>query len=244
MNLKSLTSIFAFFACLLGHAQENRIIYVDFEPDSCMYVPSSTCDFWIDLNNDGDADIHMNRYWTSIAMFFDIHSLKDNLSLCSAEENDTLMQIQNWRDKLSFAERHECWGYRFEDEGNYYYGWFRTYTVKQGDDKRWCFDKYAYCTIPDYPLRWGQTELNTSVDENSEGVFAVYPNPAKQSVTLIGQQIAEARLYSVTGQLVATKQGEGTESLTMDISGLPSGLYFVAVISRDGRKCVKKVVKE
>ncbi|MCQ2321542.1 MAG: T9SS type A sorting domain-containing protein [Bacteroidales bacterium] len=56
--------------------------------------------------------------------------------------------------------------------------------------------------------------------------------------------MAEARLYSVTGQLVATKQGNGTESLTVDVSGLPSGLYFVTAIGEDGSRSELKVVKE
>ena len=46
------------------------------------------------------------------------------------------------------------------------------------------------------------------------------------------------------GQLVAAKQGNGTESLTVDVSGLPSGLYFVAAIGEDGSRSVQKVVKE
>jgi hypothetical protein len=42
---------------------------------------------------------------------------------------------------------------------------------------------------------------------------------------------------------VATATGEG-ERLTVDLSGLPSGIYFVNVTDKEGRKCVRKVVKE
>lgn len=89
----------------------------------------------------------------------------------------------------------------------------------------------------------GSLGTNEVITADRETIFA-YPNPFKENITLIGEQIAEVRLYSITGQLVATKQGEGTESLTVDISDLPSGLYFVTAIGKDGRKCVQKVVKQ
>ncbi len=43
---------------------------------------------------------------------------------------------------------------------NCYYGWFRIYLLMNGTDWPWvALDKKAYCTIPNYPLRWGQTNF-------------------------------------------------------------------------------------
>ena len=51
------------------------------------------------------------------------------------------------------------------------------------------------------------------------------------------------RVINTLGQCVATVKGEG-EQLTLDISNLPAGVYFVNITNKDGRKCVRKVLKE
>lgn len=45
------------------------------------------------------------------------------------------------------------------------------------------------------------------------------------------------------GQRVATATGVG-EMLSISIAELPAGIYFVTVSDAEGRKCVRKVVKE
>jgi hypothetical protein len=42
---------------------------------------------------------------------------------------------------------------------------------------------------------------------------------------------------------VATARGEG-ETMRIDLSELPIGVYFVNITNKEGRKCVQKVVKE
>lgn len=145
-------------------------------------------------------------------------------------------------------------GFHKVDGNDNYYAWAKIYFYIDGHGHHPSYGEYelvyafcdcmAYCTIPDYPLRWGQTDLTWGVEEDGEPFVAIHPNPANDSFTLTGEQLSEARLYSVTGQLVGTKQGNGTESLTMDISDLSSGLYFVTAIGKDGQKCVQKVVKQ
>lgn len=71
----------------------------------------------------------------------------------------------------------------------------------------------------------------------------VYPNPTKGTVTISGDNLKQADLYNAIGQRVASVQGQG-ETLQIDIANLPSGIYFVNVTDSEGRKCVKKVVKQ
>jgi hypothetical protein len=108
----------------------------------------------------------------------------------------------------------------------------------------WCFDKCAYCTIPDYPIVWGQTEI-LGVEENGESnAFAtIHPNPTTGMVTIMGENVKRAEVTNMLGQHVATASGQG-EQLTVDISRLPAGVYFVSVTDESGKKCVHKVVKE
>ena len=102
----------------------------------------------------------------------------------------------------------------------------------------------AYCTIPNYPLCVGQTDFTWDLQENMTTVQAtVYPNPTTGLVTITGQDLKQAEVFNTLGQRVATAKGEG-ERMTVDISALPAGVYMVNITDKDGRKCVKKVVKE
>ena len=71
----------------------------------------------------------------------------------------------------------------------------------------------------------------------------LYPNPATGFVTITGTNLKQAQIINTLGQCVATVKGEG-EQLTLDISNLPAGVYFVNITDKGGRKCVRKVVKE
>ena len=71
----------------------------------------------------------------------------------------------------------------------------------------------------------------------------VFPNPAKDRVVIEGIEAAEVQIFNTIGQCVASATGKG-EPFTIDISNLPTGVYFVNVTDGEGRKCVKKVVKE
>jgi hypothetical protein len=59
----------------------------------------------------------------------------------------------------------------------------------------------------------------------------------------MGHDLKAAVVFNTLGQQVATATGEG-ETLQIDIANLPIGVYFVNVTDGEGRKCVRKVVKE
>jgi hypothetical protein len=102
----------------------------------------------------------------------------------------------------------------------------------------------AYCTIPNYPLRVGQTSFDWGMEENDATAFAIiHPNPTTGLVTITGKDLRQVEVFNMIGQRVATAQGKG-ETLQVDIAELPAGVYFVRVTDTEGRKCVSKVVKE
>ena len=136
-------------------------------------------------------------------------------------------------------------GLRFNKGGVYYYGWVEAYFFYERSS--WFklkVSRTCYCTIPNYPLRWGQTSLAYDLTENESAAFATLcPNPTNGLVTITGENLRQAEMFNLLGQRVAEVHGGGNP-MTVDISGLPAGLYFVNVIDEQGRKCVRKVVKE
>lgn len=71
-------------------------------------------------------------------------------------------------------------------------------------------------------------DLTVSVTENNEVVFAMYPNPAKDNVTIESAKDAVVKIYSVNGQMLSQQNiNEGIN--TIDLSGLNAGIYIVSV---------------
>ena len=179
------------------------------------------------------------------------------------DENDTLIPNapNGWRRGPNFAYYyfpnlnangiyHETWGMHIVIDDKNYYGWYHGYGMEGRDYSggpylyKIYIDKIAFCTIPDYPLCYGQTGLTDGIEENKATSFVtLYPNPATGLVTLKGQDLKSAEVFNTLGQCVATIKGEG-EQLKVNISSLPAGVYFVNITDGEGRKCVKKVVKE
>ena len=88
------------------------------------------------------------------------------------------------------------------------------------------------------------TAMITGVGEGTKAYgITVAPNPTNGQVTITGQDLIVAEVFNMLGQRVATATGEG-ERLHIDIANLPEGIYFVSVTDVNGRKFVRKVLKE
>lgn len=138
---------------------------------------------------------------------------------------------------------------RREVEEGYCYGWIDSnILLVVGADEFTDYEydvtvfRMAYCTIPNYPLRVGQIDFTDGIDE-TRAFATVYPNPTNGLVTINGTNLKQAEVFNTLGQQVVSTTGEG-ERLTVDLSGLPVGVYFVNIADKEGRKCVQKVVKE
>ena len=77
------------------------------------------------------------------------------------------------------------------------------------------------------------TELNAQVE--------IYPNPAREKVTIDGIEPSVVQVYNAIGQMVKTARGTNE----VDLSGLVEGVYLVRITDENG-KChaVWVVVKE
>lgn len=89
---------------------------------------------------------------------------------------------------------------------------------------------------------WGANAgqvYNLSTDNFDELKLALYPNPAKNMITIAGINAdATIEIYNVSGQKVMTNNFNGTTSIPLNLT---SGVY-IGRISSEGRTSVKKIV--
>ena len=85
--------------------------------------------------------------------------------------------------------------------------------------------------------------IQSVMESETPSWVTVLPTLTDGMVTLTGKDLAEATVHNALGQLVLTKK-EDADAMTLDLSGQPSGLYFVSVTDQNGQRCVKKIVKQ
>lgn len=85
--------------------------------------------------------------------------------------------------------------------------------------------------------------------EDYESCIAVYPNPAKDFVTveISGDlEIANIALYDVNGRMVRTNPYSPLQSgsVKLDVHDLYSGTYILHLKTADGREIIRKIAKQ
>lgn len=90
--------------------------------------------------------------------------------------------------------------------------------------------------------------LNQPELENHE--VSLMPNPTSENVQVVfdlseSSDAVEVSLFNLTGQVISSEIHNNLykDTLTMDVSQLPSGVYFVHVSTNKGRKTLRLVVK-
>ena len=79
--------------------------------------------------------------------------------------------------------------------------------------------------------------------EEADEEWIVAPNPTDGMLSIMGPMIQKVEIYNVVGQLVFEKP-MGGESMTVDMSSMPSGLYFVNLLHRNGGMKIRKLLKQ
>ncbi|GAA4774829.1 MULTISPECIES: S8/S53 family peptidase [Flavobacterium] len=99
--------------------------------------------------------------------------------------------------------------------------------------------------IPNMQAAIESINATLGVAENNQILFSVYPNPARDKVTLnlfedFNKKSVE--IYSVLGQKISVKSFDG-QSTDLDVSSLEKGVYFLKVKS-GSKETTKKFIKE
>jgi PKD repeat protein len=83
------------------------------------------------------------------------------------------------------------------------------------------------------------------VNENDNSKLSVYPNPAKDNITidkLIGNETVQ--LSTVEGRVLNEIVNSDTQKVTMDVNDLPNGVYIMTVIGSKGRTQEKVIISK
>jgi len=101
----------------------------------------------------------------------------------------------------------------------------------------------AICTIPNYPLRYGQR----STVENFESMDGVRVCKMENGKLLLKSEglalIKEVIVYNTMGrQVLETSFGARSNQMNVDVGGLMDGVYMVCCVLDDGRRVTNKVL--
>lgn len=90
-----------------------------------------------------------------------------------------------------------------------------------------------------------ETRSAKAAQQDAETLLNVYPNPADDLLylELSGAGIANAVLYDLQGRIVAdAANAGGRPATTMNVHGVPAGVYLLRVTDTDGREYHRKIV--
>ncbi len=80
---------------------------------------------------------------------------------------------------------------------------------------------------------------------NELNTLLIYPNPTQDIINIALTQAINATLllYNIDGQIMISKTINGTK-ISIDISALSNGLYYLKIINRDNYPIIHKVIKQ
>ena len=245
--MKTKTLFLIAFICLSSYSlfsqEKGRIIYTDFEPDSVIY-PVWFAGNPLDINYDGIKEIRFKR---EPRLGYGELLVDDNNWDIKKLLNDDipLSSYTNWSRYMEIPHGDFHVGLRhYVGNENYYYGWIRFNVRNLGDEGPLItIHDMAYCTIPNYPLMFGQKDfMDIEENEYATANASLFPNPVEDRLSLQLSGNASCKnveIYGIDGSLLKS-QNDDFENI--DVSALPTGLYIAKINLNDGTMFTEKVV--
>ena len=84
--------------------------------------------------------------------------------------------------------------------------------------------------------------ITVGIDNHDLSGIEVFPNPTNHLLNIKGEGMRRIDLYNADGQLVYTKENDGSNLVQVDVTRFAAGQYFVKVRLGDGRTATRKVV--
>lgn len=98
--------------------------------------------------------------------------------------------------------------------------------------------------IKETNTNYANTCKNLSIEDSVFEKIVMYPNPTKGEITINNVTLEKANVYNTLGQLVKsfTLNSSNTNN-TINLSGLPKGIYYVYLINQDAASAKKIIIE-
>ncbi len=106
------------------------------------------------------------------------------------------------------------------------------------------FDQNTDRHLDVFALKLDAEGLCSTFELETVDAVSVYPNPTFGRFTISADDLKCVEVYNAVGQIVAKRQSENKTDISIDLNGLPAGIYSVKVSDMFGKTSVRKVVKE
>lgn len=231
----------------------NEIIYYNFEPDTFAYAKRHIGGGFdiidslrLDVNNDHSNDVMFYyAYSGPISVLPRIVTLNENWQICLTEKDSISSYYNNWSNSIGwYANPTDSIGVRFTQGADYYYGWIRAYTTSNDTAIFIAVDKMAFCTIPNYPLLWGQTDVNAVPGETANNKNLVLVNNNNKLSITANEQIVSIEIFNSKGESISNMPNINSDTAETDISALAAGMYIVRASFANGGTATAKFVKQ
>ena len=88
-----------------------------------------------------------------------------------------------------------------------------------------------------------QYKTPTGIDEVEKASWSLFPNPAKDKITLFGIP-PKVRALILTNSVGAIVKESAIVENKMDVSELVAGFYFITILDEDGNRSTVKFLKQ
>lgn len=112
----------------------------------------------------------------------------------------------------------------------------------QVDDEN--YSKANWSNIKESTTTYANSCKNLSIPESAFNNVVVHPNPTKGELNIQNVNLEQANVYNTLGQLVKsfTLNLSNTDN-SINLSGLPKGIYYVYLINKDAASAKKVIVE-
>ncbi len=240
-------------AALRLNALEPKIIVHDYNPDKAL-ITAKTDTLTIDINNDTINDILIYLTESSPGNWAIINTLNSNCQfslICYYTKSDSLKSDSIvWKS----CNSHVCWfngkcnnvekiGVKITKDGLNYSGWIHSLFSIENREALITIDKYAFCTIPDYPLLWGQTELTGTKEIKVQDKINVTVDNQSQNINIQSKEVVkEISLINSLGRIIRKWRNIKSSKVDFPSEGIRGGVYFLRIKNEDNEVVTEKIV--